>query len=288
MNDIVSFFSEIFSYGFMVRAFGAGIISALVLSFIGIFVSLKKMAFFGEGIAHASLCGIALALLFGFAPTPFAVIFAVLIGSLVYFLEQKLPLSGDTVIAVVFVSFMSLGSLILSLRSGYQPDLVSFLFGNILAVKSFDLLFQVALAIPLWISLIALRDKLVLISIDPELAASEGLPVKGLSFFLYVATAVSVVLGIKVLGVVLVSAMLVIPIAAGKTVAKSLFSLTVFSALFSLLSVASGLIVSYSFGFPAGSSIVIVSALIFIITAVIGYIISKQHSDKKVGKNNDK
>ncbi len=271
MTDISSMFLEMFSYGFMVRALSAGVISALVLSFVGIFISLRKMSFFGEGIAHASLCGIALALIFGFAPTPFAVLFAIFIGTIVYLLERKLPLSGDTVIAIVFVSFMSLGSLLLSLRSGYQPDLVSFLFGNILAIKSTDLLFQISVAIPLWLSLIALKDKLIFASIDPDLAASEGLPVGRLSFFLYVATAVAVVLGIKVLGVVLVSAMLVIPVASGKLVARSLIGLIIFSGVFSVLSVIVGLIASYSFGFPAGSSVVLASSLIFAIVALIGY-----------------
>ena len=134
---------EILQYPFMQRALIAGVVLALLLAVLGIFVILRKMSFWGDGIAHASLAGIAIGLFAGYNPLITAIIFAVIFALLVYFLERKTSLSSDVIIGILFTASMALGIVLINLKNTYQPDLLSFLFGNILAIKTGELYLMV-------------------------------------------------------------------------------------------------------------------------------------------------
>ena len=127
------------SYPFMQRAFLAGLMLGLLLASLGVLATLRKMAFFGEGVAHASLAGIALAIFAGVAPLPVAIAWAVLIAIVIFWLERATRLSSDTLIGILFTASMALGVIIMSQTTGYQPELISFLFGSILAIRPEDL-----------------------------------------------------------------------------------------------------------------------------------------------------
>ncbi|PIS42963.1 MAG: metal ABC transporter permease [Candidatus Kerfeldbacteria bacterium CG08_land_8_20_14_0_20_40_16] len=270
--------AEIFQLPFMQRALMAGIILAFLLAFIGIFVILRRMAFFGDGIAHASLAGIAIAILADLNPILIAIVFSIIIALIIYLLEKKTSLSSDTIIGIFFTASMSLGVLLISFKEGYQPELISFLFGNILAIRVFELYLIVILAISILTFLILFFRKITLVVFDRETAYISGINVTAIEITLYLALAVSIVLGVKILGIVLVSALLIIPASIAKLVASSFKGLVVASVILSEIIVILGIFLSYYFNWPTGATIVLTGTAWFIVTFIFSKILKFKSS----------
>lgn len=260
---------DFLTFPFMQRAVIAGVFLGLLLASLGVFVALRNMAFFGEGIAHASLAGIALALLAGVSPLPMAMAWAVILALLIYFLENKTRLSIDTMIGIFFTSSMALGVILMNLTTGYQPELISFLFGSILAVSFFDLLVIGTCTVVIMIWLILSQRQLTLLSLSEEQAIIAGVPVRLQTALFYVALALATVLGVKILGIVLISALLIIPPAISRMSTESFRSHFVWSVIFSELIIFSGLAFSFYLDFPSGATIVLLGTLVFFATAII-------------------
>lgn len=252
---------------FMQRAFVAGILLAVLMAGLGIFVTLRRMAFFGDGIAHASLAGIAAALLFGWAPLPVALAWAVLVAVAIHALERSTRLSSDTLIGIFFTASMALGVALMSKTHGYQPELVTYLFGSILSVRVEDLVLITGVGLLILAWLVANFRALTYASLAPEAAAVSGIPVSRQSLALYVALAVATVLGVKVLGIVLVSALLVLPPATGRML-SSTFRGYVYAAMsVSVVTTAIGLTASYLYDLPSGAAIILAGAAAFFLAA---------------------
>lgn len=259
---------NIFSYGFMERALLSAVVLGGLLSYLGVFVVLKRMSFFGEGIAHASLSGIALGLMLGVSPLWTAVATSLVLALAIYFLEER-GLSGDSAIGIIFSFGMALGALFMGFTRGYRPELMSFLFGNILSVKAGELFIIVPLAVAIIAFLVFFRRDLVLLSLDEDLAKTSGVPVRWLKPVFYALTAVSVVLGIKVLGILLVSAAMIIPVSAARFVSTSFRSVSWISVLLAELIMIFGLVASYVFDLPTGAAIVVIGSLILFLSAAL-------------------
>ena len=262
----------------MQRAIIAGVVLGAILAYMGIFVALRKMSFFGDGISHASLAGVAIGILFGVNPLATAVIASAVFGALIYFLENKIGLSGDAVIGIIFTSGMALGALLMSFQKGYQPELLSFLFGNILAVNLSELIFISALASLVGFILFLWRRKLTLLSLDEDLAVVSGVNPDIYKLLLYVFVAITVVLGIKVLGIVLVSAALIIPVSTAKIFSPSFKALSILSIIISEAVMVGGIMLSYKLDLPTGPVIVLFGVTIFGLAFIIKGIFLKNHS----------
>jgi zinc transport system permease protein len=266
---------EIISLPFMQRALLAGIFIGVLLAALGVFVLIKKMAFFGDGIAHASLAGIAIGLVGGFEPLPVAIIFAVIIALAMYWLERKSRLSSDAVVGIFFTASLAAGVIILSFQKAYQPDLVSFLFGNILAVTWAEAILIIVLSFIILLGLVLLWRRLVLLSLDEDQARLQSFRIHWLYIFLYVALAVAIVLGVKLIGVILVSALLVIPTASVKLLSGSFRGFVRGSIGLSVLMVAVGLLLSFVLDLPAGAVIVLVGFGGFLLSLIFKSVFQK-------------
>ena len=260
-------FLDMLSQPFMQRAFAAGVILAALLAALGIFVTLRKMAFFGDGIAHSSLAGIAIALLCGFAPLPTALVWAVCIAVAIHRLERSTRLPSDTLIGIFFTASMALGVVLMSFTHGYQPELVTYLFGSILSVQQSDLTVIVAASAViigwLWTSF----GELTYASLAAESAAVAGVPVERLGLMLYVALAVATVLGVKVLGIVLVSALLVLPPATSRMLTSTFRGYVGASIVISVVTAVLGLTASYLYDLPSGAAIILAGTAAFFLAA---------------------
>ncbi len=255
-------------YPFMRRAFCAGVILAALLAVLGVFVVLRKMAFFADGIAHASLSGAAAGLLFSMDPMFTALISAIIFAAVIYFLERRLGVSSDSSIGIIFAFGMALGVFLISRRPGYQPELISFLFGNILAIRNSDLLLIAVLGVVILVFIFRNLRALTLMSLDNELAHSGGVRVEPLRLAMNIFLACAVVLGIRILGVVLVSALLIIPVSSAKLVAGGFKQLILISVIFSEAALLSGLTVSYAMDIPAGPAIVLAGSVFFALSGL--------------------
>ncbi|MBI4368478.1 MAG: metal ABC transporter permease [Candidatus Omnitrophica bacterium] len=269
---------EIFHYPFMQRAFITGIFLAALLAYLGVFVVLRRMAFFSDGIAHASLAGVAVGVLLSLNPLVTALIASVIFGVIMFFLERKTNLSSDTVIGLIFTSGMALGVLLMSLKRGYQPELISFLFGNILMIRPADLILIVVLSLLTGIFLAANHRRITLLALDREMAYLAGVNPDFLHLVMYVVLAMSVVLGIKILGVVLVSALLIIPVSISKLISRSFRRLMIWSIILAELIVSAGLVFSYLLDLPAGAVVVLTGAAVFLLVLTCRSLFQKEVS----------
>lgn len=266
---------EILQQPFMVRAFLVGIIIAVLLGWLGVYVVTRKLSFIGDGIAHASLAGVAASFLLGLDTLPIAIALSSLLAFAIFYLEKKVKISGDSAIAIIFTSMMALGVLLLHFYDGYLPELSSFLFGNILIIKPADVVTISIFGLLIFILLLLFNKKILFSTVDPIGAKLSGINTNLITLFLYISIAISVVLAIKAVGIVLVSALLITPANISKITSKSFSSFQKNSVLWSLFIVIVGLIASYYADLPSGAAIVLTGTTALLLTWLT--------KDKKVG-----
>lgn len=266
---------EILTLPFMQRALIAGVVISILLAVLGVYVVVKRMAFFGDGIAHASLAGIALGIFVGFAPLPVAIVYAALVAILIYWLEKKTELSSDTIIGILFTASMALGVVLMSLVPGFQPELISFLFGNILTIGMMDVIVIAGLSALVLIWVLARHKQITLVAIDEDTAHIAGINTKLHTIMLYVALAVSVVLGVKLLGIILVSALLLIPVATARLMSHSFHGFMVASIIVGVITTIVGLLLSLFLDAPSGATIILVATAVFFVTTLIAHIVKR-------------
>lgn len=260
---------ELFSFPFMQRALVAGAILGVVLASLGIFVTLRKMSFFGDGIAHSSLAGIAIAVLTGLSPLPVALAWGLLVALLIFWLERSTKLPSDTLIGIFFTASMALGVVLMSFTEGYRPELLTFLFGNILAVQTADLLLIAAVSAAIMVWYVTSFRHLTYMSLSEESALVAGIPVALQTATLYVALALATVLGVKILGIVLVSALLVLPSATSRMLTTSFRGHVVASVAIAEVVIFLGLLVSFRYDLPSGATIILVGTAMFFFAALL-------------------
>jgi len=259
---------ELLQLPFMQRALIAGLVLGVLLAYLGIFVTLRKMAFFSDGVAHAALAGAAIGLLTRFSPLVSALIFSILLACLIYWLEKKSSLSSDAIIGILFTSGMALGIVLISLRKGYQPELICYLFGNILAIRRQDLFLIVVLSILIMTFIVSHKRKLTLLALDREMAYMAGINPDFYQLLLYVMLACALVLGIRVLGIILVSAILIIPVSTARLFSRSFKALTLWTAVVAESVMIGGLLLSYYLNLPSGAVIVLTGSTVFSLTFI--------------------
>lgn len=258
---------EIFQYGFMQRALVAGIMVAIICSAIGTFIVLKRLSMIGDGLAHISLGGIALGLFLNVYPVVAALVFSVLSALGINNLK-KARVYGDLAIAIFFSAGLAVAVVILSISNGLNVDLFSYLFGSILTVSETDLIMILVLGILTLGAVYVFYKELFYITFDEVSAKASGIPVEKLNTLLIVLTAVTVVISLKIVGVLLVSSLLVVPVAASLQFSRSFRDTILLSVVFAIFSVVVGLIASASFNLAAGGAIVMVSVIVFLVVMI--------------------
>ncbi len=261
-------FLDILNYPFMQRAIVAGALLGVLLASLGVIATLRKMAFFGDGVAHASLAGIAIGVLAGTAPLPFALLWAVFIAIVIYVLERSTRLSSDTLIGILFTASMALGVILMNYTTGYQPELISFLFGSILAVRPTDLWIMAGFTVLISTWFFASLRHLTYSALSEEAAMVAGIPVKRQTLAFYIALAIATVLGVKILGIVLVSALLVLPAATAKLITRSFKSYVAVSIIIAEVVILTGLILSFALDLPSGAVVVLVGTTLFFLVSL--------------------
>jgi zinc transport system permease protein len=251
------------SYGFLQRALVAGIFIALACAILGVFLVLRRDAMFAHGLAHVTFAGVALGLFLNMMPLAVALFIAVVAALGILILKKKAGLYGDTAIGIFSSVGMAAGILIASLARSFNVDLFSYLFGEILAIETSEVLLSIALVIAVILIVIIYYHKFLYLTFDSESAKASGIKASRLDILLSVLTAVTVVLGMKVVGLLLVAALVVIPAAAALQVAASFRRALVLSSLVAVVSVAFGLFLSFYLDLPASATIVLLCFFFF-------------------------
>ena len=247
----------------MQRAIAAGLLIAVACSVLGVFLVLRRDAMLGHGLAHVTFGGVALGLLLSVSPLWTALIVAVLAAVLLLKLRESVGLHGDTAIGIVSSVGFALGILIASVSGRFSVELFSYLFGNILAIGRGEVWTSAILAGAVVLTVIFNYHDLVSITFDRELARTSGISVHRLDLILAVLSAVTVVLAMKVVGLLLVAALIVMPAATALQMAGNFRLAILWSGAAGVLSVLGGLAVSVTLDLPASGTIVMVQAVLF-------------------------
>ncbi len=268
---------EVLQYDFMRNALAAGVLAAVACGIVGVYVVVKKIVFISGGIAHASFGGVGLGFLLGINPVVGALFFTLASALGIGTLSRRTSLPEDTVIGVFWAVGMALGVIFIGLSPGYAVDLFSYLFGNILFVPTSDLVLMLILDAVIALVVFLLYKEFMAISFDEEFGIVVGVPVERLYLTLLCLIALTVVVLIRVVGVILVIAMLTIPAAMAKQFTYNLKKMMFFSALLGIIFVLCGLWLSYELDLASGATIVIVSGVFFLVSFGFRRLVSRKH-----------
>lgn len=255
---------EIFQYDFMIKAFVAGILIGIIIPCIGVVVVLKRLSTIGDALSHASLAGVAAGLAAGVNPIFGAVIFAVAAALGIEKIRKSIPKYGEISTAVI----MSVGVGLAAIFSGFvkSANFNSFLFGSLVAISPFELCLIIGLSVVVLALFFLLFKALFYMTFDEESAALAGVPVKLAGTVFTVLTAVTISISARVVGALVVSSMMVLPVAVSMQLAKSYKQTVLLSVLFSVFFVVTGLFTSYYLDLKPGGTIVMTGVLTLIIT----------------------
>ncbi|MGE5426075.1 MAG: metal ABC transporter permease [Bacillota bacterium] len=254
---------DFFQYGFLVRALIAGSLTAILAGVLGVFLVLRKLSLIGDGLAHVSFGAVALGLLLGVYPFYISVPLTV-VAAFFVLKAGKSKLYGDAAIGIVSAAGVAGGVVVASLAGGFNVDLFSYLFGSLLAVSSLELYFLAALTLLALAFIIFAYRPLFVLAFDEVSARAMGVKADRYNNALLLLTALTVAVAIKAVGVMLVSALLILPAAASLQGAKNFKGALIGAGAFAWLSVLIGLAASVTFNLPAGASIVFAGFVLYI------------------------
>ena len=261
---------EILQLQFMQRALIAGVLVGSTLALLGVYVVLRKSAFFGDAIAYFAFAGIALGFLLAVNPIIAAIFISLVLALGIGFIQNRTPLhSLDTLIGIFFSGAAALGIFIIGLLRGYRVDLFQFLFGDIIAVSSGDVILAIIISLAVMGVFLLAWKPFFKITFNREIARVAGVRVSLYDYLFLALLAVITAISIKIVGIILVPALLVIPAATAKNVSKNLHQMFVYSAIFSSVSVIGGLVTSFYTNTASGATIVLISIALFVLTLII-------------------
>lgn len=259
---------DLLSLGFFQRALMAGVLVSLICGVLSTFVVLRHMAFIGVGISHSAFGGVALGFLLGVDPLFTGIGFSVLVALLIEWAQAHTRVQEDTAIGIFFAASMALGLVFLHLSRVYNVDVFGYLFGNILAIGDRQVIQILVVTVVVLALLLAFFKEIVFISFDEEMAWVSGVPVKALRYLFLVLMALVVVISIYLVGIILISALLVIPGAIAQNLSRRFKGMVWLATGVAVGSTVGGLALSYGLDFPSGATIVLVLALLYLLTSL--------------------
>jgi ABC-type Mn2+/Zn2+ transport system permease subunit len=265
MNNIISLIIEALSYNFILKALLVGSLIALCCAFLGIFLVLKKHSMIGDGLAHVSFATVAIAILLAAPPLLVSIPLVILASFVILKLSETADLHGDAAIGLVSSVAVAVGVLISSLAKGFNVDLFSYLFGSILVIEELDVILSVILSLVVIVVIVVFYNDLFAVTYDEEFAHVIGLKTKTMNYLIAVLTSITIVLGIRVVGTMLISSMIVFPTVTALQVSKGFKSTILIASLVSVLSVVVGVFTSFVLNLPTGATIVALNAVCFVI-----------------------
>ncbi len=251
------------SYGFMQRAVIAGSFIAALCAILGVFLVLRRLSLIGDGLSHVTFGALAIGLFFNVTPVYIALPLVVLSSLGIMKLTEAQHLYGDAAIGIVSALGIAIGILLVSITKGFNIDLFSYLFGNILAITKAEVWMSISLAAIVIILVAFYYYDLVAVTFDEECAQAEGINTKAVNKMLVVLTAITVVLAMKVVGIMLVSALLILPSVTALQIAKGFKMTMLLAVIVAVVSVWTGIMLSFFLDWPSGATIVLVGLALF-------------------------
>lgn len=266
---------ELFQYQFFINALLASFFSALTCGFIGTYIVSRRIVFISGGISHTSFGGVGIGYYLGIPPLLGAAGFSILSAIVIETLSRKSELREDSLIGMMWSFGMAVGIIFVFITPGYAADLMSYLFGSILTVSKQEIHLMAALAAVIIIFFSVLFKEILFVAFDEDYARTQGIPTRTINYILISLVALTIVINIRVVGIIMVISMLTIPQATANLLTRDFKQMMFFSSLFAFLASVSGLVFSYVMNIPSGAAIIFFSIAIFIVMKTIMSLIMK-------------
>ncbi len=255
---------NLFQYGFIIRGFEAGLIIALIAPLIGLFLVLRRYSLIADTLSHVSLAGVAIGLFLGFNPIATAIAVSIISSVFIERLRISKKVFGESALAIFLSGSLAVAVIIISLAHGFSVDLFNYLFGSIVTVKQSDVSLIAGTGAAVIIISLLFYKELLFVTFDEEAARVAGLPTKALNIMLITLTALTVSLAIPIVGVLLISTLIVVPVVAALQFGTSFRNTLIVAESISLFSVIAGIIISFYLNLSTGGTIVLLSIGIFL------------------------
>ena len=256
--------AEMFSYGFIVRAFIVGTLVSLCAALLGVTLVLKRYSMIGDGLSHVGFGALAIAASLNLAPLQVAVPVIIIAAFLLLRLSEKSKIRGDAAIAIISSTALAIGVVCVSI-SGVNTDLNSYLFGSILATTNADAIMCAVLALIVIVIFVLFYNKIFAVTFDETFSKATGLKTGVYNTVIALLTALTIVIGMRIMGTLLISALIIFPALSSMRVCKKFKAVIICSGVLSLICFFIGMYASYTMDTPTGASVVIVNAVVFAI-----------------------
>ena len=255
--------SEMLSYPFMVRALFGGMLVSLCASLLGVSLVLKRYSMIGDGLSHVSFGALSIALAMGWSPLKVSIPVVVLAAFFLLRITENSRIKSDAAIAMISASSLAIGIIVTSLTTGMTTDVSSYMFGSILAMTKEDVVLSAVLCIIVLGLFVLCYNQVFAVTFDENFAKATGVNVGAYNMLISVLTAVTIVLGMRMMGAMLISSLVIFPCLTSMRVFKSFTSVVISSGILSLICFLLGMMASYQFSTPAGASVVVVNIIAF-------------------------
>lgn len=271
-----NFLPEIMQYDFFINALVSALLASIICGIIGTYIVAKRLVFISGGITHASFGGIGIGYFFGFNPLLGAALFSVLSALGIEWITKKSDMREDTAIGVIWSFGMAIGIIFVYLTPGYAPNLMTYLFGNILTVSSQELYWMMALSVVIVVFFLIFYRYILYIAFDEEFAKTRKAPVNLIKTILLILIALAIVINIRIAGIILIISLLTIPQTCANVLFKNFNQIMTASIVIGFIGSVSGLLIAYFWNIPSGASIIFTLIAMYILIKLIKFLLFKK------------
>jgi zinc transport system permease protein len=262
---MVDILVKMFSYSFLVKAFTVGALVSICAALLGVSLVLKRYSMIGDGLSHVGFGSLAVATALHTAPLTVAIPIVVAAAFLLLRLSETSKIKGDAAIALISTGSLAVGVIIISQTTGMNTDVCNYLFGTILAMAKEDVYLSIALSVTVLVLFILFYNKLFAITFDETFAKAAGIRTGLYNMLIAILTALTIVLGMRIMGAMLISSLIIFPALSSMRLFKKFKSVTICSSVISILCFFTGVVISYFYNTPTGASVVMVNIFIFVL-----------------------
>ncbi len=259
-----------FNYTFIARALIVGLLVSLCAALLGVSLVLKRYSMIGDGLSHVGFGAIAVATAFNWAPMEFTIPVVIIAAFMLLRISENSTIKGDSAIAVISTGALAVGILVASVTTGMNTDINSYLFGSILAMSESDVIMSIALSAVVLVLFVLFYNRIFAVTFDETFAKATGIRAGLYNMLIAFLTAVTIVLGMRMMGALLISSLIIFPALSAMRVCKKFKTVVILSAVISIVCFLFGLITSYLFSTPTGATVVVLNIIVFIILAGLG------------------
>ena len=267
---MINLLAEMFSYAFLVRAFVIGAMVSVCAALLGVSLVLKRYSMIGDGLSHVGFGSLALATALNAAPLTVAIPVTITAAFLLLHLGRNSKIKGDAAVALISTASLAIGVVIISQTTGMNTDVCNYLFGSILAMSRTDVYLSVALSAAVLVLFIVFYHKIFAITFDETFARAAGINTGLYNTLIALLTALTIVLGMRMMGAMLISSLIVFPALSSMRLFKKFRSVSVCSVVVSIGCFFIGVVISYLYAVPTGASVVMVNLIVFVLAWLAG------------------